>query len=441
MGTQFLSDISRSLIAKAIEMMLFTGDNSKQRVRRLRVIVAGFSFAVFLLGLGPVSSARAQNVRITDYDVPISRAQRLDLSGNMRMGGDKNGNTRMFRLNCRWENYYNSLPFAWSINAAGDAQASKYSRRLTRNYRYYALQSSFHRYFREQGRAFGGAQLQASWGNDYEHVDLWVGASAGLGRYVEATALAKALRIEEFLLKEKILTDHLAKETMLQLASIIDRAKEYKSRYGPTYVVRWYADMDSVLVSSGLVPTGTVGAVGNMRMREVVEREPVRSRAHGWKVEVGEGTYVSQADKAGFAGTWPFLSGTFTRPIGLATQFTAQGRIAGPLDHELNERFAITGGLSFSYELSNLIDFLLTESYTNTHDNSTNWPYDREIARQNNLTFAFVFYLENKFNFQSQINLVHINNKLYHSAGIGEPPVRDNRRDLDFRASLGYRVF
>lgn len=441
MGSQFFGDVSCSLIARAVEMIVSARQNNRQRIWRLRVIFAAFWLAAIFAGCGFVSLVHAQNVRITDYDVPISRARRLDLGGDLRMNGDKNGNTRAFRLNCRWENYYNSLPFAWSIDAAGNAEVSKYIRYPTRNYRNYALQSSFHRYFKEQDLVFGGAQLAASWQTSYRHLDLWVGASLGMGRYVEATALAKALRIEEFLLKEKILTGHLAKETMLQLASIIDRAGEYSTRYGSTYVVRWYADMDSVIISSGLVPSGTVGPVGNLRMREVIEREPIRPRAHGWKVEAGEGTYVSQADKAGFDGTWPFLSGTFTRPLGLAAQFIAQGRIAGPLDHELNERYSITGSVSFSYELSNLVDVLITESYTNHHDYVGQIQYDREITRQNNLAVMFIFYLENQLNFQFRTDLINYNNKLYRSTGIGEPPAWDNRRDLDISATLGYRVF
>jgi len=395
------------------------------------------AFSVILSG----SSARGQNIRITDYDIPVSRADRFDVAASAQIGGYEHYTTSRYRFSGQWESFYNSLPFAWWVNVSGDLGVYKLSGRAARYHEKAAVESDIHKYLRDQGLFFIGAKVGADWKYTYKHVQLWTGWSVGLGRFVDATALAKALRIEQFLQQEKVLAGHLPKETMLVLASIIDREREYKKRYGETYWVRWYADMEKAVIASGLVSGDTIGAVGVYRMREVIERETVRPRTHGWKVEVGEGSYFSRAMESGHMSTWPFFSGTFSWPLGLCGQFAASGRLSGRVDEQFGELFSIRGSFSFVYELSNRIDLLVTETYWNKHYESDHLQYDRHTRRLNETALAFLFYLENQLTVKLEARLEHFNEKFSNSMDSGITESRDAYREWEINASVGYRIF
>jgi len=398
-----------------------------------------FCFGMFAAGAAvPV---QAQNVRISDYDVPVSRADRLEMSGSIRATGQDERTATQYSARGNWESFYNSLPFAWRTAVIASIDVQKQNGRPAYYRERIDFDAEIHKYLRDDGLLFGGVRTLTSWRFDYKHAVTRLDLSVGLGRYVEATALARALRIEEFLLEENILTDHLPKATVLDLASVIDRSREYGRRYGNTFWVQWYAEMDRIIVASGLVPGNTIGALGYLRIREAVEREHVNPRAHGWKVQAGTGKYFTQATRSGPAGVWQFLSAEFAWPLDLRSQLSASGRVSAPLYDDVDERYAIEGSIVFSHEISNRIDLLISEAFENRHDDYRGPSSIGYTRRTNVLDIGFLFYLEDKVSVGLNGKLQHVNER---RRDIEEQEIVEScsaYRDWRISSSISYRIF
>jgi hypothetical protein len=391
-----------------------------------------------------INFARPQNVHIADYDVPISRADRVDFSGKLGLQGRDERTAMMYWTRCRWQSYYNSLPYAWQwefdgrLNIQNDNRRDRSGRSQKASYReYVAIHGQIRKYVKDDGLLFFGMAADADWNYLSEHVASWVGGSVGLGRFVEATALAKALRIEEFLIKEKILDNHLSKETMLNLAAIIEREDEYRKLHGDTYTVWWYAEMDTTIMAAGLIPGTTVGPVGLLRMREVIERETVRPRMHGWKIETGAGIKFSDAHESKTVGTQPFIAAAYACPIDLKSQVYLTGRASAEPDDRIGKMFHLYAELTFSHELTNRIDFMLSEVYRHDKEEAQSSVYPLLTTRENTLTADFLFYLENKITFTAYARLNHRN----HYRSDPGSSSREIQRDWQLGASVSYRVF
>ena len=96
----------------------------------------------------------------------------------------------------------------------------------------------------------------------------------GHGRFIDATALRKAGRIEEFFLEEGIIGEHFSKETMIELAHIIDREREYKEQHGDRYENYWFEDMLAEIRKSRRVLGEEIG-FGLVRIQEVLTQEQI----------------------------------------------------------------------------------------------------------------------------------------------------------------------
>jgi hypothetical protein len=403
---------------------------------------AGINFGVItvMILLLWINFAWPQNARITEYDVPISRANRLDFSGMMQLSGIENQTSIRYDADCHWEQYYNSLPYAysWIIDGYLYIQEDNRPYRKATYREIIAAEAEFRKYVKEDGLVFFAMAGNADWNYRYKHVDSWVGGSVGMGRFIIATALAKALRIEEFLIKEAILAVHLPNEVMLELASIIDRKYEYQRRYGDTYMVWWFADMDKAIIASGLIPSMSVGPVGMLRMREVIERETVRPRMYGWQIETGAGIKFSKAYEGRTIGTQPFISATYGLPIGLKSQLYLYGRAYAQPDERIGEMFNLYVKLTFSHELSNCIDFMLSETYRHRKNESQASSPTQTTLRKNALKADFIFYLENKIALTTYAQLNHLNE---YRTDFKSSLRRRIRRDWLLGASVSYRIY
>ena len=121
----------------------------------------------------------------------------------------------------------------------------------------------------------------------YDRPSSAVTVGLGYGRFIEATALAKTVRIEAFLMKEGELSDHLPKDIILELSQIIQREDEYKDKFGDTYKKEWYEDMEAVRTESGLLEADRLSAIGVLRIEEILDREEIADRFYGWEGALG----------------------------------------------------------------------------------------------------------------------------------------------------------
>ncbi len=346
-------------------------------------------FTIFLFLLVTVSLA--QNVSVTDYIVPISQATNLRVNGfwNWAQVGDSvTGNT--ISGNLIYRRFYTSLPFAWFINIDGsggrDAGKSNYDLRT---------EISARKYIWESRDWFGFSTITGQRTNNYTRVASNVTVGAGFGRYINATALAKAVRIEEHLLKENIISDHLPKETIIRIANIIEREDEYRNLYGEVFETQWFGDIENEIRLSGMLNGYSIGAIGTLRVRQVLFgiNERVNDRYYGWDISTGTLFTITTRDRSK-AGSPNFsILGRYSNPLSWRTQINLSAEIFSPIDSSFIKQFTATANADFIYELSNRINFVAGYKIQLYKADKSDEKFD------NSLNGSFLFYIENNIYF------------------------------------------
>ena len=359
--------------------------------------------------------AAAQNVSITDYKVPVSQAKSLLLNAdyNYSAVGDSMvaniGNGRVL-----YKHFYSSLPFSWNIDF--DASGSKLDDE-TRHSAY--LTTGVNKYLSDQSNFFGFGRLQASHIKGFAQAQSRVSVGAGYGRFISATAFAKAIRIDNFLLKEKVITSHLDKETLIKLGNIIEREAEFRDRYGATYEPKWYEAMEEVIKASGKMEGETLGAMGILRIKEVLFFETIHDRFYGWDIRAGVGYDITTSDKSE---TDPSAEAafSFSYPMSLSTQINHRTQYNTNFG-DLGNEYTIVSATDYIYELSNRIDFMGGYQVQSVKPLA-----DVDAINSHAIRASFIFYIEN------QINLV--TNYQMDKTG-------DLEWNKSFVVTLGYRVW
>ena len=225
-------------------------------------------------GFISVSNVSAQNVSVTDYQVPVSTADRLliDFSMNHATRGS-DATTSKGNIGGIYKRFYDSLPFGYSIDIIGSGLADKNIEADEYNTNYQVNgNAGVKKYLMQNNELlkdlFGSVRVSSDTRSEYDRPASALTVGVGYGRFIEATALAKAVRIEAFLIKEGELTDHLPKAAILEISKIINREGEYEDRYGETYKKEWYRDMETIMHESGLLKEDGLGAIGIIRIEE-----------------------------------------------------------------------------------------------------------------------------------------------------------------------------
>lgn len=391
--------------------------------QRVYVLLA----AVFVLFGGFISSnVSAQNVSVTDYQVPVSAADRLliDFSMNHATSGS-DATTSKGNIGGIYKRFYDSLPFGYSIDIIGSGLVDKniVTDEYNTNYQVNG-DAGVKKYLMQNSAAlkdlFGSVRASSNMLKDYDQPASSLTVGVGYGRFIEATDLAKAVRIEDFLIKEGELSDHLPKEAILEISKIINREGEYRDKYGETYKKEWYKDMETVMRESNLLKEGGLDAIGILRIEEVLEREDIADRFYGWDVTLG----------SRFDITLPFtgqdrspanldVSASYARPIAWRWQVSERISMNTPFDN-FGTAFSSSLSSDISYELSNRIDVRLRHLLRLEKLEAD----DAKISHS--LGASFIYYIENN------LNLV-----------VTEQITKAPEQDIisDFTVVLNYRVF
>jgi hypothetical protein len=403
-----------------------------------------------IIFIGLNLQATAQDIKITDYDVPVSRSHELYVTGDLiredvEYSRDYDYYDESFGdiyesygLRATWQNFYNSPYYAWSVSAGSQLAFFDNHRQKSKFKETAGASGSIRRYTDGRGLFFGAAGFSSYWRHSYFRPIVDANASIGLGRTVEATVLARAIRINEFLVNEKILEQHLTKETLLALAAIIDREREYKMRYGETYAVWWYADMDRLIADAASLTGGSVGPIGLFRIREVLNQEQVQRRAYGWTVETGISAAVARPYTSNLGDPDVFISGIYAFPIGLKQQCVAEARADTKTGKTFEDFYHFKASLKYIYELSNQIDLTLGESFLKereAHIVCCRQSYQRG-GYQNRIEITTSYYLENSISLEVDGDLAHT---LIWYNNPGYRVVRS--RDWGVAMSVAYHVF
>ncbi len=218
---------------------------------------------------------------------------------------------------------------------------------------------------------------------------------AGYGRYIDATALAKAVRIEEHLLREGVIKDFLPKNTMVRIANIIERQTEYQNVYSDTYETFWFFDIENEIKASGLLIGNNLGAIGILRMRQVLFgiNERVNNRYYGWGATLGARFDLTTPDKSKVGSPKLNLAGRYSYPLSWNFQLNTIAEIYSPLDSLFLKQITLNFGFDFIYELSNKINLVTSYKFAIFK------PFEKKEELNHTFTTAFLFYLENQIYF------------------------------------------
>lgn len=342
-----------------------------------------------------VSAASAQNVSITDYVVPVSRAHnlRIDaLSFNYATEGDEtvvqHGNVTVV-----YKKFYESLPYAYSVDATGHGSIRKNI--ITKENERDALshlKTNLKKYQRNEGSLFYSFGTDSDLDSGYDRPNIEATLGIGHGRFIDATALRKAGRIEEFFLEEGIIGDHFSKETMIELAHIIDREREYKEQHGDRYENYWFEDMLAEIRKSRRVLGEEIG-FGLVRIQEVLTQEQISKRYYGWDITTGvQFQVLNPYEDTDRPPPGLLVNFRYSHPISWSTQINTDFHYDTPFSRAFGTDYNLRWQTDFIYELTNRIRFTTLKTIRAQKRE------DREAEIISHIAFALSFYIENKFN-------------------------------------------
>ena len=205
-------------------------------------------------------------------------------------------------------------------------------------------------------------------------------------------ALAKAVRIEEHLIKDEVLSDHLPKEVIIEVANIIERESEFRDIYGDTYETYWFDAIEDEIKKSDVLNGNSVGSLGILRMRQVLFgiNERVNPRYYGWDVTTGFLFPLTNAyDSLGAGNPNLTIGGRSAFPLSWRTQVNTTADIFTPIDSSFFKEVRVRVGIDFIYELSNRINFISGYRFALFK------PEGVTSIAEHNLSASFWYYLEN----------------------------------------------
>lgn len=386
-------------------------------------------------------NALAQNASIGDFQLPETKVERLFVALDMNARGFDTLNFNGVG-NLQYYNIFNSLSYSYRYGM--EIKYDKSLQGLNLVYPFFArISGDLQKYINNESLFFYGGQFNSgmyvSEGNvfnlkDYNYVNT-IRVGGGYGRIVPATGMAQALRIQESLLDEKLITSEFSRETLIELASHCAKLNEYAEKSGDRHPIEWYTDLEKILVATGKLDNNRFSPYALLRVEEILARERIYERMIGWRLS-GYLNYVNTYHGGYFANP----INRFRNDLGTSLQLDLGYPITNNLHFNHNTYYnnqtniddgsdiistLIHSESSIIYKLSNRIDFKIDYIF-----NSYNSDYHSEYQ---SLDFNMYYYIENNIFLLLNAKLTNRKdsfNSLYY-----------NGTYKDISLSFGYRFF
>lgn len=246
-------------------------------------------------------------ISLCDYTQPVTSITTTSLQGNFRYLDDEfrddRGNTLALTLAGSFLRYYDSADFGYGVNANGSLSNTNGNWSLAGagavDFRFYAPGMD----------VFAFGRVNAQWAGLTPTVAVVLGA--GYGRLRDVTPLAKAIRISDKLLAEKILTKALPDATLMAIAQEIGKRQEYPML--DELVVKVVG-----LIEGSGAAAGKLGADAVLYIREIITAVG-DTRLCGFSVSGGAGYKL--LDPAGARDFVLFGAAEYAMPWSVDTQF------------------------------------------------------------------------------------------------------------------------
>lgn len=368
-----------------------------------------FIFVVLMLAV-PISGAA---VDLRDYNLVGTFRQFSDISGEFDL---KNGNQDQASFNgkvsANYELTYSTIPFAWNFDLTGSLDVTRAGTEDADTQKAYSLQvyTTGDKYL--SGINFWGANLLGYGSLDFGYRKLAqqddaddpyikVGGGLGYGRIIDATDLAKAMRLIDDLKKYEVVSRELSQKAYFDLAQVIGAKDTYKKRYGSVeYEKYWFEAMEAILQQEGVLITGTLGSLGNLRVQEVLLNLPLSNeRSHGKLSRFGVGYIVS--DYAG-EDSDPTLDVSYQYALPYSTY---KAQVVDLVEYSLafsDFSHLLQNTLSITYALSLRTDWL------NFWEIAYTIPDEGDNILTNELSSILKYYITNKVNIETILKFSHV---------------------------------
>ncbi len=380
-----------------------------------------------------ITSANA--IDMTDYKVIEGNYEEAYLNGSLSMN-DGNQDQASYNANIQatGKNIYNTAPYSFTVQGVANGSWAKGPNDGDRTEKNYdaKIGATFDKYINNDDTWFvyGSGDLGYRKQASAEKADdpfVKVGVGVGYGRMYDATPLAKAMRISEDLFEYGVIKSELSDEALLQLAEVIDLENDYKSKHGlRDYKKYWFEDMEKAFKSAGILKGETLGAFGIVRIDEILDKERVSGRFHGWRVRGGLGQILSNYDGESKDMTAD-LQFDYGLPMGHQAQFYEVAKFSQVLDSDSELDFHFDNTMTYTYEISDAIDW----------ENSWLFGYDKysegDDVTTNTLSTGFRYYLANRLNYVATLSL----NK---TDGTNGTSVEDEDWNTKFFTGITYRL-
>lgn len=335
----------------------------KKHVHSLIATSISLSFAPFVLAEAPVT--------MYDFDEATSAYEDAYLDAQFNLnGGNQDQTSYNGYINLDYEQVFDSPDRTTKLDFVGTGSRSRGPNATDESVSNYQALGAITNdmYFQPNSDGafwYGKGEVGVQKGMEDPFTKVTVGL--GYGRVVNATPMAKSIRLIEAL-QERGLLGNVGKETYIAVADVISREEEYRSRYGlEDYLEYWIQDIDALL--------GNVGARGAIRSYDVLENERISTRKYGWLVRAGVGAVISNYDGSD---SKPVLEigAEYHLPINNLLQFSEEAIFTAILDDNDNG-YVFANDMSLTYEFSDNVDWengwLLTHSeYEHSNDITTN---------------------------------------------------------------------
>jgi hypothetical protein len=359
------------------------------------------SFILFFLSITSLHT-----IEMTDYRTIYGQYDEAYVNGSLKATtGNQEQSSYDTLLNANTRTIHTTAVYSFDFNVKGDlglsqgedknsSQKSSYHGFSSLRYdRYLAYDNLF---------IYGGGDVgyrKEQTSTQADNIFSKVGLGIGYGRVYNATPLAIALRIVEELQRYQVLKQELSDVDLLKLAKIIGTKDNYISKYGlENYKKYWFLDMEKLFKEAKVSYQEHLGAVGILKMEEVLEIEKVSGRLHGWKIRGGVGRVISSYDGEGESSTTD-MEFSYGLPVGYESQFIENALLSKNLYNNSPIDFSFENSMSYTYEITDIIDW---EMKWNFYYNKY---YEGDDIVKNRVTLGFRYYLANSLTLDTTISL------------------------------------
>jgi hypothetical protein len=346
-------------------------------------------------------------IELTDYTTVDSFYQQAFVTGQFNL---KSGNQPQTSYNGNllgnYDVTYSTLPFVWNITSSGALAFNRGQDKDSSTEKGYNLimHGDADKYFSTDSLLLGYGSFDLGYRklegiDDADDPFVKVGGGAGYGRVINATPLAEVLRVVEELRRYNLLAKEPSDQTYLDMATVVAREEEYKSKFGfVDYKMYWIDELEKILQKAGVLKNNTLGTIGIIKTQDVLINERISIRKHGWIAKAGVGYIAS--DYSGNSSD-PSLDASFeyAYPFSYELQLINLMRYSTLLSTDITHH--LTNRLSVTYQLADRIDWenawdldMILPTADNEKDNITN-----------QLTSSFRYYISNLIDANATLTL------------------------------------